>query len=46
MTDDALALDRWSLPDQLVFLTQGRGSDLPPTMTLVNPDEPYNSSGK
>ena len=32
--------------DQIVFLAQGRGEEFPPTMTLVNPYPPYNSTGK
>ncbi|KAH8079386.1 hypothetical protein HD553DRAFT_135773 [Filobasidium floriforme] len=30
--------------DQIVFLAQGRGEEFPPTMTLVNPYPPYNST--
>ena len=31
---------------QLVFTGEGQGADVPPTLFLMNPREPYNTSGR
>jgi gluconolactonase len=30
---------------QLIFTGEGQGADIAPTLYLMNPKEPYNSSG-
>ena len=31
---------------QIIFTGEGQGADTPPTLYLMNPEEPYNTSGK
>jgi gluconolactonase len=31
---------------QIIFTGEGQGADIPPTLYLMNPRQPYNTTGK